>query len=500
MALALQMEHISKAFLGVQALDDVTLSVEQGEIHALVGENGAGKSTLIKILGGAYAADSGTICLHNEEIHIDNPRRSIELGIGIIYQELNLVPTLSAAENIFLGREIAGSLHHIQREQMEEKARELMSLLNMDKLDVTLPVSQLTLAMQQLVEIGKALSNKTSILIMDEPTAVLTERETEALFDIMERLKKQGISILFVSHRLEEIQRIADRITVLRDGKVTAVLDNCRHTIEKDVIVRYMVGRELDHYYPPVDHQSLSQEVLRVEGLRKEGMYENINFSLKKGEILGLSGLIGAGRTEVAMTLFGAFQKDGGEVFLEGRRLGQLTISKAIQEGIILVPEDRKGAGLVLLMDMADNVGLPNRKLIADCGVVRLRKKMELTWKYIRKLSIRPETPDRKMLHFSGGNQQKVVIAKWLATNPRVLILDEPTRGVDVGAKAELYRLMRELTSQGMSILFISSEMQELLGMCDRILVMHEGHITGEFDRGSMNQQDIMRAAAFRNL
>ena len=496
----LNMQGISKAFPGVQALDNVSFELRAGEIHSLVGENGAGKSTLIKVLGGVYGADSGTIEIDGKQVEIHTPNEAIQLGVGIIYQEFNLVPTLSIAENIFLGKEMCsgkGISRRLNRKAMYRAAEEVLARLNMQDMDVSVQVGSVSVAKQQLVEIAKALVNESGILVMDEPTAVLTDRETEALYEVMDMLRKQGIGIVFISHRLEEVQKMADRITVLRDGKKIATIDNAQKDVEKDEIVRHMVGRELTDYYPPaLEGHSISDEVvLTVEKLSAEGMFSDVSFELHRGEILGFSGLIGAGRTEIAMTIFGAYAKSAGSVYVEGKELNARHISDAIEAGITLVPEDRKGSGLVLMMNMEDNIGLPNSKLVSSAGTIINEKRLKLAEKYIAELSIRPALPKRQVSEFSGGNQQKVVIAKWLATTPKILILDEPTRGVDVGAKAEIYALMRKLTAQGVSVIFISSEMPELLGMCDRILVMHEGSLSGSFMKKEFDQHEIMRAA-----
>ena len=494
----LRMSEISKSFSGVRALTNVTFDLIKGEVHALVGENGAGKSTLMKVLGGVYQLDEGEIFFDGKPVKITTPADALALGVSIIYQEFNLAATLSAAENIYLGKELrkSGKLAKLDRPAMFAGAHEVMRRLGMDDLDVKQTVAELSVARRQLVEIGKALLNNSSILVMDEPTAVLTERETQALFDVVETLKSQGISIIYISHRLEEVQKIADRITVLRDGRFIITLDNGTRTIEKDEIVKHMVGRDLGDYYPGSKSAVGTEIILRVENLSKKGMFEQISFSLRKGEILGLSGLVGAGRTELAKTIFGEYHADSGKIWHNGEELIRISIFESIQNGIMLVPEDRAQEGLMLGMSLADNICLPNSKQVSKNGVFIKKQKMSLVNHLIRDVSIRPELPSRKVSDFSGGNQQKAVIAKWLAAHPSVLLLDEPTRGVDVGAKAEIYALMRKLTEQGVSILFISSEMLELLGMCDRLLVMHEGRITGEFMKGEMDQQAIMRAAA----
>jgi len=470
----------------------------KGEVHAIVGENGAGKSTLMKLLGGVHDLDKGVIILKDKKVEITSPADSIALGVSIIYQEFNLAAMLSAAENIYLGKELhkGKKAVRLDRQAMFAGAREVMSRLGMDDIDVKQNVAKLSVARRQLVEIGKALLNDSIILVMDEPTAVLTERETKALFNVIMTLKSQQISIIYISHRLEEVQQIADRITVLRDGKFITTLDNISRTVEKNEIVKHMVGRDLGDYYPDSNCVVGTEVVFRTENYTKKGMFNNINISIRKGEILGLSGLVGAGRTELAKTIFGEYHADSGSIWLNERELTNCTISDSISNGIMLVPEDRAHEGLILGMNVADNISLPNTKMVSRFGVFIKKLKLSLANRLIKDVSIRPELPLRKVSDFSGGNQQKTVIAKWLASNPSLLLLDEPTRGVDVGAKVEIYTLMRKLTEKGVSILFISSEMLELLGMCDRLLVMHDGRITGEFMKGKMDQHEIMRAAA----
>ncbi|MDR1575274.1 MAG: sugar ABC transporter ATP-binding protein [Treponema sp.] len=495
----LAMSHITKTFPGVIALKDVSLSLRQNETLALVGENGAGKSTLMKVLGGVYQADEGTISIAGETVGIPNPLASQRLGISIIFQEVNLAPTLSIAENMFLGKELTrgrGVFRRLDRDAMQKKAKEVFFALGNDHLDTSSLVKQLTIAKQQLVEIAKALMNESRILVMDEPTSALTETEAHALFAIIETLKKQGIAIIYISHRLEEVQQISDRIVVLRDGKYITTLDNSARDVKKEAIVKYMVGREITDFYPAGAAEAHNEEILKVSGLSKKNMFKDISFSLHKGEILGLSGLIGAGRTEVAKTIFGEYKKDSGEIWVEGRLMEGEDIGEAIKNGVTLVPEDRKREGLVLCLSLADNICLPNADKISRGGVVSQANRKRLVKQFIADMRIRPALPDRTIIDFSGGNQQKTVIAKWLAKTPKILMLDEPTRGVDVGAKSEIYTLMRKLTARGVGILFISSEMPELIGMCDRILVMNEGRINGEFKKGELDQHRIMAAAA----
>jgi ribose transport system ATP-binding protein len=490
------MRNISKSFPGVRALSGVTVSLNKGEVLALVGENGAGKSTLMKILGGVYQADEGEIFIDGRKAEIRTPLDSQKSGISMIFQEVNLVPTLSIAENMFLGKELAGGVFgRLDRNAMRKQSAEVLARLGCGNLNTAALVKDLTQAKQQMVEIAKSLMNRSRIIVMDEPTSSLTGSEAEALFGIIDTLKGQGIAVIYISHKLEEIERICDRIIILRDGKFVAELDNSKRDVEKAAIVRHMVGRDLTDFYP-AGNAVIGEEVLRVANLGLKGKFSGISFSLRRGEILGLSGLIGAGRTELAKTIFGEFKKDEGEIYLSGKPLRIENVRDAIREGITLIPEDRKREGLVLCLSLADNICLPNAGQISSAGIVSRGRKTGLVRRFINDLQIRPALPGRAVVDFSGGNQQKTVIAKWLAKDPLVLLLDEPTRGVDVGAKSEIYSLMRRLTEKGVGIVFISSEMPELIGICDRILVVSEGRINGEFRKGEMDQHAIMAAAA----
>lgn len=495
----LAMWNISKAFPGVQALEGVSFSLQRGEIHGLIGENGAGKTTLMKVLGGVNQSDTGTVSLKGREVAIANPHDSIANRISVIYQEFNLVPTLSIAENIYLGKELRkGWLGRTpDRKAMVAGAAAIMKRLGMPDLDCSQLVRNLSVAEQELVEIGKALLNDAEILVMDEPTAVLTPRETEALFQVIRSLVAEGLAVIYISHRLEEVVAMCDRITVLRDGRLISVLDNHGRDVTKDTLVSHMVGRDLTDFYARESCSVSTETRLEVRDFNAKGRFRDISFRLNKGEVLGLAGLIGAGRTEVARAIFGADPIDGGELLMEGRRIVNASVREAIENGFGLVPEDRKKEGLVLGMSLSDNIALPNEELVSGRGGWFDRKKRDsLTDRFFADLSIRPATPNRMARNFSGGNQQKGVIAKWLAGNPKVLIMDEPTRGVDVGAKQEIYALISSLTRAGMSILFISSEMLEVMGVCDRILVMAGGRITGEFTKDTMTQEAIMHAAA----
>ncbi len=493
----LRMKAISKAFPGVIALSDVSFDLRKGETHALIGENGAGKSTLMKILGGAYTPDGGEIEIQGQTVSISSPAVALALGVSVIYQEFNLVPTLNVVENIFLGKEMSrGPFGVMDRSAMRTKARSVLEQLGLDNVDLKTQVRGLSVAQQQLVEIGKALFNDASILVMDEPTSVLSAKESDRLFHLMGELIGRGISIVYVSHRLEEVLRLADRITVLRDGARICTLDNGPKAVSKDELIRYMVGRDLVDYFPRRAVRPGTEKVLEVKNLSRRGEFENISFDLHRSEILGVYGLVGAGRTEIAETIFGHRRADFGEVSVVGKPMNSADIIDSIREGIALVPEDRKRGGLVTVLSLGDNICLPNQKRIATLGTVVARKKKRLVNEYMESLSIRPALPTRPVREFSGGNQQKAVIAKWLATRPKVIIFDEPTRGIDVGAKAEIYQLITNLSEQGVGILFISSELLEILGMCDRVVVVYDGRISGHFTKTEATQERLMHAAA----
>ena len=495
--LVLEMKKITKTFPGVKALDAVSFDLLKGEVHALVGENGAGKSTLMKVLGSLYKPDIGEIFLDGKHTIMSSPSDSLREGISIIYQEFNLAPTLSIGENIFLGKElIKGHARVLDRAAMSERALEVLKTLGQTGLDGNTLVGSLSVAKQQIVEIGKALYNDVKILVMDEPTSVLTIKETNALFRLILDLKTKGISVIYISHRIEEVQEISDRITVLRDGKYITTINNRERNVSKDEIVRLMVGRELTDYFPRRTMKPTDDVVLEVRGLTKKGQFENISFTLRRGEVLGFSGLIGAGRTELMKALFGAVECTAGEVLINKKKIVSRSPFEAIKHGISLVPEDRKQEGLVLLLTMSENICLPNYEQISIGGCVLTKKKKNFVERFLKSLNIRPLLPDRMIKDFSGGNQQKAVISKWLAKNPSILILDEPTRGIDVGAKEEIYQLMNRLTEQGVSIIMVSSEMLEVIGMCDRVIVMCEGKITGEFNKDIVDQEKIMMAAA----
>ena len=491
----LKMRGITKRFPGVVALDNVDFELRRGEMHALIGENGAGKSTLMKVLGGVYTPNEGRIEINGKEAAITKPLDSIANKVGVIYQEFNLVPTLNVAENMFLGREKIRGPGHLRKSEMERQAAKAMAQLGVRDFDLRTKVKHMSVAMQQLVEIGKAVFDDIDILVMDEPTAVLTERETKGLFQVVQKLKDDGMSIICISHRLEEVIELCDRMTVLRDGRIIETIDNRDRNTEKDYIVKKMVGRELGNYFPAKTAAIRPDTALEVRGLTRKGTYENVSFSVKKGEILGLSGLVGAGRTEIVKSIFGADRPDRGEILVDGVPVSIRTPNQAKKAGIALVPEDRKREGVVLGMSLRDNICLPNHEQICRLGHVSRKKRLELAERYIKDLQIRPGDPDRQIKNFSGGNQQKGVIAKWLAASPKVMILDEPTRGIDVGAKVEIYNLINGLAANGTAVIVVSSELLELLGICDRILVVNHGRISGEFDREHFSQDAIMQAS-----
>jgi len=488
----LEMRGITKSYPGVTALSAVDFTMMPGEVHALLGENGAGKSTLMKILAGADTKDSGRIAIGGAEAHIDNPQEAMRLGVSIIYQEFNLVPYMNAAENIFLGREPASAIPGmIDFGKMYADAERIIGELGV-RLDVRAPMNQLSVAQQQMVEIAKATSRKSRIIAMDEPSATLTEHELENLFALIRRLKYEGVSIIYISHRLEEVFQIADRVTVLRDGRLVES-KNVSDTDREDVI-RMMVGRELKEIIPKVQAEQ-GAPALAVRNLNRAGVLRDISFEVKRGEVLGLAGLVGAGRTEVARAIFGADPIDGGQIFLDGRPVTIRSPRDAIKLGIGLVTEDRKALGLVLGMAVRENVSLANLGALSTLGFISRRREREAAYKQVDDLMIKTPSVEQAVQNLSGGNQQKVVLAKWLFTQSKVLIFDEPTRGIDVGAKTEIYQLMNKLAENGAAIIMISSELPEVLGMSDRILVMHEGAIAGELSREEATQEKIMHLA-----
>ena len=486
------MRGITKRYPGVLALDSVDFSLEAGEVHCLVGENGAGKSTLMKILSGALGMDEGTIAVGGRAVTVDSPATSQSLGIGMIYQDFKLVPELTVAENILLGSEpVRTPARFIDRAAMHERASKSLSLLG-EQIDTDEPVTRLSVAKRQIVEIAKALSRNVRILAMDEPTAPLTGHEIVNLFSTIRRLKAEGVGVIYISHRLEEVFDIGDRLTVLRDGKVVAtcpIADADRRTL-----IRWMVGRELEQEYPKAS-LTRGEEILRIENLSSARLH-GINLSLHRGEILGLAGLVGAGRSELARALFGADPFGGGKILLEGRGIRPRSPHDAIGAGIALLTEDRNRYGLIMQMNIRENISLASLSALLSGSFVSSMKEGLMVRQYVDDLHIRPADPEMRVENLSGGNRQKVVLARWLATQAKVLIFDEPTAGIDVGVKYEIYTLINRLAEQGIGVLVISSDLPELLGICDRIAVMCEGTITGVLDRADATPEKVMSLAA----
>ena len=484
----LVMENISKSFPGVKALQNVSLSLRYGEVHALIGENGAGKSTLMKVLSGLYQADEGRIIWEGRELHVHSTRDSEQAGISIIYQELNLIPNLSIRENIFLGREKRKNGFMVDFLKTGDEARKYTEMVGLD-VDVTIPVGSLSIAQRQMVEVAKALSQNAKLIVMDEPTSSLTDRETEILMNVIRKLKAQGVTIVFISHRLNELFEISDRISVLRDGMSVGTVETKDCT--EDMLVSMMVGRDLDNIYPKVD-TTPGDVVLDVKNLNAGKMVQDVSFSLRRGEILGFAGLVGAGRSETMRAIFGVDRLDSGTVLVDGQVLQDHSPAAAIKAGIGFVPEDRKQLGLILKMSVRENTTLACLREEMTGGIMNRQREKEITEEQIRQLAIKTPGQEQIVENLSGGNQQKVVIGKWLVTHPKVLILDEPTRGIDVGAKKEIHQLMSDLAANGVGIIMISSEMPEVLGMSDRIIVMHDGRICGEYTSENVSQQKIM--------
>lgn len=487
----LHLKNITKTYPGVVALKDVTIEIKKGEIHALVGENGAGKSTLIKTCTGAVIPDRGQIIIDGKEFSAMSPKLSVENGIAVIYQEFNLVGQLSVAENIYLGRAIRNGIT-INRKAMVEGARKIFDQFNI-KINPNELVSNLTVGYQQIVEIAKAISQNAKILIMDEPSAPLTKAEAEAMYLIVDKLKASGVTIIYISHRMDEIFRLSDRVTVMRDGEKIKTLNTSETNL--DEIVKLMVGRELKETYPVRNTRVTDETLLEVKNLTGNGV-SNISFTIKRGEILGLAGLIGSGRTELAELIFGVKQKESGQIIFKGKEILPKTPRDAIDCGIALVPEDRKSKGALLDIDIKGNISMPIIEKISKVFVVNNKREREIANEYKESIRIKTPSLEQKVKNLSGGNQQKVIIAKWLATDPDLIIFDEPTRGIDVGAKSEIYKLVNSLVESGKTILMISSEMEELMGMSDRIVVLAEGKMTGTLTRDEFDQEKIMSYAS----
>ncbi|MCM3006065.1 sugar ABC transporter ATP-binding protein [Priestia koreensis] len=487
----IKMDNIYKAFGKNKVLEGVDFELKTGEVHALMGENGAGKSTLMNILTGLHKHDQGTIVIDGQERYFQNPKEAEENGVAFIHQELNVWPDMTVLENLFIGKELKSSFGFLKTKEMKALARK-----QFERLAVSIPLEkeagECSVGQQQMIEIAKALMTNAKVIIMDEPTAALTEREIEKLFEVIRSLKKEDVSIVYISHRMEEIFTICDRITVMRDGKTI----DTKHIPETsfDDVVKKMVGRELTDRFPERT-STPSEVVLEVKGLTKKETFNNISFSVRSGEIVGVSGLMGAGRTEIMRTIFGLDSLDGGEIFINGQKATIKNPHQAVKLGIGFITENRKDEGLILDFSIRENMVLPNLFSFAPKGIIDQKSENDFVELLIKRLLIKTQSAETSAGNLSGGNQQKIVIAKWVGIGPKVLILDEPTRGVDVGAKREIYQLMNELTERGVAIIMVSSELPEVLGMSDRILVIHEGKLTGELSRAEANQEKIMTYA-----
>jgi len=495
-AALVEMKGISKAFSGNQVLTNVDFELLPGEIHALMGENGAGKSTMMKILTGIYERDTGTVFNKGQEVHFKNAKEAEKAGIAVIHQELNIIPYLTVTENMFLGKELTvGKTGILRMAEMKKKTEEYLGRLGID-IDPNIEAGELSVGQQQMIEIARAIAADTDVLIMDEPTAALTDREIEALFKVMRGLQEQGVGIVYISHRMEEIFKMCDRISVLRDGEYIGTKVIKETSFEE--IVKMMVGRDIGERYPE-RHVELGPERIRVDMLSHEKKFRDVSFSVHQGEILGVSGLMGAGRTEIMETIFGSRKKTNGEIWIDRKQVNIRNPYDAIQLGIGFITEDRKDEGLVLDLSVRENISLTNLKRISSQSVISKTKETELVSEMIKKLRVKTSGSEQSVKSLSGGNQQKVVIGKWLGIDPKILILDEPTGGVDVGAKKEIYQIMNELTERGVAIIMVSSDLPEILGMSDRILVVHEGKATAILDRKDANQEIIMQAATGGN-
>jgi ribose transport system ATP-binding protein len=487
-----EMSSISKHFGGVKALTDVTLKIKKGEVHALIGENGAGKSTLMKILSGAYQKDSGQIFIDGKEAKITSPKDAKDLGISVIYQEFMLAPDLTVAENIFIDKMVDSGMI-INWKQLKRKAKEQLEKLGFEDIDPGAKVGNLSVAYQQVVEICKCLTRNSKVLVLDEPTAVLTFSEIEKLFSIIGQLKSEGVSIIYISHRLEEIFRLSDRITVLKDGKyVDTVVTS---SINKEALLGMMIGREITQLFPE-RHAKIGEEVLRVENLSAGKLLKNINFAVRAGEVVGFSGLVGSGRTEVMKAIFGADKIDSGKVIYLGKEVRFKNPKQAIMNGLGLVPEDRKSQGLLLEQTIRMNTTLASiYKVKNKFDVINHKKEKQYVKELLASINTKYGSTEDNANSLSGGNQQKISLAKWLAADCKCIIFDEPTRGVDVGAKTEIYKIMNILAERGVAIIVVSSEMTEIIGFCDRAIVMRQGVIAGEVEKSQLSENNLIRYA-----
>ena len=487
----IEMRGIDKAFGSNQVLKDAGFLLKDGEVHALMGENGAGKSTLMKILTGVYTRDAGTVLVDGQEVNYKNPQEAEKAGIVFIYQELNVLFDLTVEENLFMGKEITKKFGICDKKAMRAKAQEIMDRMGV-KIPVNVVMSDLSVGQQQMVEICKALMVDAKVIIMDEPTAALTQSETEALFKVMNGLREKGVSIVYISHRMEEIFELCDRITILRDGQYIGT--EYIKDITMDDVVQMMIGREIGERFPS-RNVAIGGEVLRVEDLTHEKLFRDVNFSVRAGEVLGVSGLMGAGRTEIMQAIFGNLPGVTGKIFIEGQEISIRNPRQAIAAGIGFITEDRKTEGLLLEKSIAENIELANLGKVSKSSVLSAKKGTELVKRGISEFRIKCFGPDHECGNLSGGNQQKVVLAKWIYTDPKILILDEPTRGVDIGAKKEIYSVINELAAKGVAVIMVSSELPEVLGMSDRIMVVHEGKVTGIIDAATADQAKVMTLA-----
>lgn len=492
----IEMKGINKTFVTNQVLKDAGFFLKDGEVHALMGENGAGKSTLMKILTGVYTRDSGTILVDGQEVSFKTPQEAEKAGIVFIYQELNVLFDLTVAENLFMGKEITKKFGICDMKAMKEKAREVMARVGVN-IPVDAVMSDLSVGQQQMVEICKALMVDAKVIIMDEPTAALTESETEGLFKVINSLRKKGVSIVYISHRMEEIFALCDRITILRDGQYIATKEIKDLTM--DDVVQMMIGREIGDRFP-ARKAKIGKEVLRVEGLSGGKYFHDVNFSVKAGEVLGVAGLMGAGRTEIMQAIFGNLKKDAGKIFIDGQEVSIKNPRQAIDAGIGFITEDRKTEGLLLEKSIAENIEIANLDRISHHNILNKNKQENLVKKGIEDFRVKCFGPWHECNNLSGGNQQKVVLAKWVATEPKILILDEPTRGVDIGAKKEIYNVINDLAAKGVAVIMVSSELPEVLGMSDRIMVVREGEVRGILNGKDADQAKIMTLATGGSL
>ncbi len=488
--LLLRMEHISKSFPGVKALDDVHLHVRPATVHALMGENGAGKSTLMKVLIGMYRPDGGTISFDGRTVELRDTETALKLGISMIHQELSPVPYMTVAENVYLGREPT-RFGLIDKRQMIADTRRLLQQLELD-INPTALMKELSIANTQMVEIAKAMSYNARLIIMDEPTSAITEREVAHLFRLIRALKQQGVAVIYITHKMDEVFQISDEITVFRDGRHIATVPAA--TTDRNSLIAMMVGRELTNLFPKSE-APIGEVVLAVRGLSRRGVVQDVSFELRRGEILGIAGLMGSGRTEVMEAIFGIHRLDAGEIYVKGERVEIHEPSDAIRHGMALLTEDRKITGIMAVLPVRDNMMIASLGSFVHRGLLDQRRLAETCRREKSRLDIKTPSMDQVIKLLSGGNQQKVLVSRWLLTTPDILILDEPTRGIDVGTKSEIHRLMTNLAAEGKAILMVSSELPEILGMSDRVLVMHEGRMTGIFERAEATQERIMRAA-----